>query len=97
MVWIRSQDKMRLIDAKNIHVSYFSFSNCYQFEVCIDSENIEIIAEYSSEEKALEVMDMINEYIRNGTGMYFHLYDGCGDGYECTKPFEMPQDDEVEV
>ena len=97
-MWIRSQDKMRLIDAKNIHVSHFSFSNCYQFEVCIDSENTAIIAEYSSEWKALKVMDMIQNAI---TGTRFEFTDIVRDcdlaGIEIHNVFNMPQDSEVKA
>ena len=70
-MWIRSQDKKILTE---IH------------DVEIDSANQiwgsgSLIGEYSTKEKALKVLDEIQNIT----------------GYLCHKAFQMPQDDEVKV
>lgn len=94
MVLIRSQNKEELVETRHIYIIDFD-DYCL---VCCESEfGSNQIGKYSTKEKALKVLDMIQEHICNKIGMYFHLNKGYGDGYECTEPFEIPQDDEVEV
>lgn len=54
-----------------------------------------ILGTYSSKEKALKVLDMIQNYINEPTYLY-HL-DGEEDASYMKAVFQMPQDDEVEV
>lgn len=75
-MWIRSQDRAKLIDANEIHIELWADERSY-----VISDNF-VVASYSSEEKALKVMDMIHRHIV------------IEDDYI---PFEMPQDDKVEV
>lgn len=94
MVLIRSQNREELVEARRIYI----MGICDYYIVCCESEfGSNRIGKYSTKEKALKVLDMIQEHICNKIGMYFHLNKGYGDGYECTEPFEMPQDSEVEV
>ena len=63
-MWVRSQDKTLLIKCDNFSIE------CYMKEKCFDIETIEIstkthttLGTYSTEEKALKVLDMIEETI----------------------------------
>ena len=59
-IWIRSQDKNRLIFATNVYISdYGNFTL-----VKADSR---IIGEYPTKERALQVLDEIQGYITSGT------------------------------
>lgn len=76
-MWIRSQDKKDLINSKNLGIRkrlnehvVVSISECGDFYP---------LGSYSSEEKALKVLDRIEELIENQCGLTFY----------------MPQDDEV--
>ncbi len=58
-IWIRSQDKNRLIFATNVYISdYGNFTL-----VKVDSR---IIGEYPTKERALQVLDEIQGYIACG-------------------------------
>ena len=79
-MWIRSQDKEMLL-------------NCEGFDI-LDEDTIWVVygcnttlATYSTYEKALKVLDMIEEHIEN---MYI------GIGNYMGKPFQMPQEEELE-
>ena len=81
-MWIRSQDKENLAKANDIGI------------IDIDGKKGEVwiyvndqrYAVYSTKEKALKVLDMIQKLI-NGAFMY---------DYQLGGVFQMPQDDEVE-
>lgn len=78
-IWIRSQDKELII-------------NCYALEIDLgDGKSIcsngYVLGTYSTKEKALKVLDMIQEFIKN-------MYVGIG-GY-MGKPFQMPDDEDIE-
>lgn len=74
-MWIRTQEKKELVDVNYIRVYK---ENIRGFNV---ANNI-LLGVYSTEEKALKVMDMLEKEI--------HL-DACQ-----TRVFQMPQDSEVE-
>ena len=87
-LWIRSQDKMTLAKPDRIFCEYDGSISC-------DTVNFasHTIAEYSNEEKAMKVLDMIQKEIIDSNFSY--------NGVTCsTKPmvrvFQMPSDDEVE-
>lgn len=95
-MWIRSQSKERLIDVDNVlYKQYVNHSNPnHKIETRTQYGLIELGA-YSTKEKALEVLDMLETHLRNqyfdkGTleDIDYRLYD---DGV-----FQMPQDSEVE-
>lgn len=96
-MWIRSQDRAKLIDTNEIHIELWADERSY-----VISDNF-VVASYSSEEKAIKVIDMIQKQIAF-----------CSEGYEIVRPilksdpfepywrkrevvFNMPKDDEVEV
>jgi|GEM_PF-1439475 len=76
-MWIRSQDKKILIKAICIYL-------CGENHICASSVEGDrwYIGKYSSEEKALKVLDMIQKRICD---------------YQLGGLFKMPQDDEVEA
>ena len=90
-MWIRSQDRKRLLNASDFHVvsSYegFGIISC-----------IYALGYYSTEEKAMKVMDMIQNAI---TGTRFEFTDIVRDcdlaGIEIHNVFNMPQDSEVKA
>lgn len=62
-LWIRSQMKNNLVSADNFHVE-FNEDN-YTFQITCEKWDSEYcLGEYSTEEKALKVLDMIQNYIR---------------------------------
>lgn len=90
-MWIRSQDRKRLLNASDFHVvsSYegFGIISC-----------LYALGYYSTEEKAIKVMDMIQNAI---TGTRFEFTDIVRDcdlaGIEIHNVFNMPQDSEVKA
>lgn len=87
-MWIRSQDKKFLIEATNIQ--YLEDCNVI---VNSNDEDYTLLGKYSTEEKALNVLDMIQErlepykVVMSGNEYYVIPKD---DGV-----FKMPQDNEV--
>ena len=101
---IRSQDKMVLIpiDTGYICVNYRTKKDLIFCGLTGNDENCLTIGKYSSEEKAIKVLDMIQE--KYGT----HYYGTGGPlatsnhyvppfGFNPPKVFQMLQDSEVEV
>ena len=81
-MWIRSQDKKILTEIHDVEIDS-------GFKVW---GNGSLIGEYSTQEKAIKVLDMIQEKIIERELMNFGLakrfsYEHCA--------FQMPQDDEV--
>lgn len=89
-MWIRSQDRKTLLNASDFHVvsSYEGFGII---------SGLCALGYYSTEEKAMKVMDMIQNAI---TGTRFEFTDIVRDcdlaGVEIHNVFNMPKDDEVE-
>lgn len=89
-IWIRNQDKTSLIECKTISVitqlngGYHIYANYIDFG---EAENYDFLGKYSTKEKAIKALDMIQEHIVKHSN----------------KVFKMPQDiiiindDEVEV
>ena len=90
-MWIRSQDRKTLSNVNNLYVRVIG--KCY----AISSDKCDL-GKYSTEEKAMKVMDMIQNAI---TGTRFEFTDIVRDcdlaGIEIHNVFNMPQDSEVEV
>lgn len=90
-MFIRSQDRKKLINASALHV----LSSSEGFEII---SRLYSLGMYSTEEKAMKVMDMIQNAI---TGTRFEFTDivrNCDlAGIEIHNVFNMPQDSEVEV
>ena len=81
-LWIRSQDKENLINVNKLEITDF----CDAYKNAISGDDI-LLGKYSSKEKALKVLDMIQELIKN---MYVGMTN------YMSKPFQMPLDSEVE-
>lgn len=83
-MWVRTQDKEKLLK-----VDFFELDETRIYCNIADNGgyNYVFLGQYSTKEKALKVLDMIQEHINN---MYIGLADYMG------KPFQMPQDSEVE-
>lgn len=79
-MWVRSQDKKKLLKVQRIEI-------CNDCQIFVMSAGQSYkVAEYSTGEKALKVLDMMQEHIKSmfvDTGMFM--------GY----PFQMPLDKEV--
>lgn len=73
-MWIRSQDKMTLVEIHDLDIDGADQIWC----------GCSLLGKYSSEEKALKVIDEIQELI------YFNAKDN---GFT----YQMPQDEEVEA
>ena len=95
-MWIRHQNKKMIYNIENeIYVS--SYSETEYAVYCIDYA----LGVYSTEEKAIKVLDMIVNYINSGGRMFVteqHKTDfGMSAIYEKKLGvFQMPKDDEVE-
>lgn len=78
-MWIRSQNKKYLINCKNLGIR--KMLNKYVVALISECADFYTLGSYSSEEKALKVLDEIQKRKE-------YLY---------PKAFQMPEDDEVEV
>ena len=65
-MWIRSQDKLKLIDANYIRVNGIDIE-------AINIGTYAIIGTYSSQEKALEVLDIIEDCIVGNINCVFQM------------------------
>lgn len=94
-MFIRSQNKEILIDANTIYLDS-SIKNSYRINALSNAAPYFMIGEYSTEEKALKVMDMIQNAI---TGKRFEFIDIVRDcdlaGVEIHNVFNMPKDEEL--
>lgn len=103
MIWIRSQDRKRLVKVEDARILGCS-------DGCSDiwANNNCNLGKYSTEEKALKVLDMIEKHIDGLEKKYIVKDIGNPDGYEVldnmyipnqngkiTRIFQMPQDSEV--
>lgn len=75
-MWIRSQDRLRLQ-----YVNCFEIEHFENKEIATITGNGWLLGEYSTEEKALKVLDEIKKNME----------------YSIFEIFQMPQDDEVEA
>ena len=95
-MWLRSQNKEMLINANNIRI----ISDSHSYDIICDFYDGEYyyLGEYSTKEKALKVMNMIQNAI---TGTRFEFTDIVRDcdlaGIEIHNVFNMPQGSEVKA
>ena len=93
---IRSQDKRKTTTDLNLHIDSIEVGKENIKRVFIKSEKAGTIGVYSAEEKAIKVLDMIqNAYTQYGT-----IKNGLGSihgAFNIPKYFQMPSDEEVEV
>ena len=96
-IWIRSQNEQELINAETI--KYYNHYHGAKNAIIVDEF---FMGEYSSREKAMRVLDMIQNEIRKPYRTYSKGESSLGiitqalENYS-DKIFQMPQDDEVEV
>ena len=94
-MWIRSQNKEVLINANGVRIVY---EDTYCIVCDYYDGELYYLGEYSTKEKALKVMDMIQNAI---TGTRFEFTDIVRDcdlaGIEIHNVFNMPQDSEGKV
>jgi len=90
-MWIRSQNRMQLLDLNRFVIEQFEFGIYIVGNGCT-------LGIYSTKEKALKVLDEIQDAIED-TG--FYRIDNIGHGtYAFSKGvlvYQMPQDEDVEV
>lgn len=77
-MWIRSQDLYTLIKCERLSVR-----QCASKEHCVIGDECVVLGEYSTEEKALKVLDQIQYNME--------LFE-----HELTMVFQMPTDTEVD-
>lgn len=91
-MWIRSQNKKILVDTNKIYIECDSIYNHKTYFIKGDC----ILGQYSTEEKVMRVMDMIQNAI---TGTRFEFTDIVRDcdlaGIEIHNVLNMPKDEEV--
>lgn len=85
MVWIRSQDRTKLVDASELNI-------CSSYKVVGIYAGINALGMYSTEEKAMEVMNMIQRRIELAIKFY-EIASVLSNESEYV--FNMPKDDEV--
>lgn len=89
-MWIRSQDKLTLANVNELYIIPIP----YRYEICSSRYTLGI---YSTKEKALEVLDMIQKHLTgflvSGCSRIVHDCPIAGIEFHCV--FEMPQDEEV--
>lgn len=87
-LWIRSQDKENLINVNKIEITDF----CDAYKNAIWGDDI-LLGKYSSKEKALKVLDMIQECIEYNNSSHNSQWDSTP--YRVYNVFQMPLDSEV--
>ena len=85
---IRSQDKKILANLNNLSSIFIEESK----EKYIVSLSVRKLGAYSTEEKAIKVLDMIEKFHEN---IEYTKFMGCGREEIASYIFQMPQDDEV--
>lgn len=92
---IRSQDKESLIAIDGNFVEILKYGDLSECSITVstrDHSSLHVMARYSSAEKALKVLDMIQEaYEGYDTERIYR------EGNYSIKPFQMPEDRSVEV
>lgn len=93
-MWVKNQNKDSLVNVNDICI-YEMNKTTYQLR-CYGYGNYYLLGEYSTKEKAMKVMDMIQNAI---TGTRFEFTDIVRDcdlaGIEIHNVFNMPKDEEV--
>ena len=98
-MWIKSQNRDVLLNVNDISFHKLNIHSeiIYQFRCYGYGDDYYILGEYSTKEKAMKVMDMIQNAI---TGTRFEFTDIVRDcdlaGIEIHNVFNMPKDGDVE-
>lgn len=90
-MWISSQDKKTLIDAYHFSIVELNY---HVYTIVVQEYNRETysIGDYSSEEKAMEVLGRIRTFLRKGPEIATYYNER---SYKSQNIFQMPKDEEV--
>lgn len=91
-MWIRSQDEKRLIDANKVYICKLRNG---KYGLYIYDYVTFLIGKYSTEEKAMKVLDMIEDRIRLSEMFKLHIYEPLNRTDQFV--FQLPNDEDVEV
>lgn len=96
-MWIRSQSKKVLLNVNQVVINNTKDESEYYIHG-YSERGIDILGVYSTQEKALKVLDEIQDAIENTD---YYRIDNVGHGAYVlangVKVYQMPQDDEVEA
>jgi len=70
-IWIRSQDKCKLIKCTRFGIDYYSDGICDV--IGAESDDVFELGKYKGEEKAVLVLDMIQEHIETRSNNVFKM------------------------
>ncbi|MFR5221557.1 MAG: hypothetical protein ACLTE9_14305 [Thomasclavelia ramosa] len=70
-IWIRSQDKRRLIECTRFGIDYYSDGICDV--IGADCDDVFELGKYKGEEKAVLVLDMIQKHIETRINNVFQM------------------------
>lgn len=95
-MWIRTQDKMKLSDCNRLSVwrtnecKNNEYSIINQFNYTYDADDYETLGLYESKERALQVLNLIQNALFQGTKLDYITSGGVR--HYRDKVFEMPQE-----
>lgn len=103
-MWIRSQDREKLVETRSVQIndSRYNLVGRVYIDAVIDRYYVMTIATYSTKEKALKVLDMIEEHItmvkeinrESVTDRYGVYHENVFTNSDIV--FQMPSDDDVD-
>lgn len=107
-IWIRSQDKSKLIKCMNVRIREWGNDGSKIYDIIEFTDKYEIfLGKYKSKEKAIKVLDMIQDHIVNNDNIFRNVaseQDWVGEIVtHSNNVFQMPKDiiiidkDDVEV
>ena len=70
-IWIRSQDKCKLIKCTRFGIDYYSDGICDV--IGADCDDVFELGKYKGEEKAIKVLDMIQKHIETHSNNVFQM------------------------
>ena len=85
-IWIRSQDRCQLAIFMDIYIED-SYNGDYEIYGCTCSDESNMLGKYDNKEKAVKVLDMIQEHIETRSNNVFQI----------PQDIIIIDDDEVEV
>lgn len=99
-MWIRTQNNYILANVNSFRICKGDIDGCIYYSIHGHYDRYEQeLGEYSTKEKALKVLDKIQKYI--GSERFYSTTKGISEqqsiSSECTKVFQMPQDEDVEI
>lgn len=103
-MFIRTQDRNGLVDINNMTIRVSGYEIICYNTACIADGGYELLGHYSTKEKSLKVLDMIEEKYIKYLMINAAYLSVCNDERKCLIKelkdnfvFQMPKDEEVEV